>query len=182
MRHFYSTWTLTLFRSQKFPKNQQFLWKWHSRWNRKLSRSRPRFARPRRQIEVEINRRRNNQRRNVLTHARVNFSQSETSSLLRGGKLNFELLLRGGGNRKDPKKVISNFWCISYNSFELQYLILLSLDFLLFNTANFFQLYKIHFLHFGCIRPQFQFRLFENNYLSSAVWIVTHVRYNPLLV
>ena len=28
---------------------------------------------------------RNNKRRSVLTHARVNFSQSETSSLLRGG-------------------------------------------------------------------------------------------------
>ena len=28
---------------------------------------------------------RNNKRRNVLTHARVNFNQSETSSLLRGG-------------------------------------------------------------------------------------------------
>ena len=28
---------------------------------------------------------RNNKRRNVLTHARVKFSQSETSSLLRGG-------------------------------------------------------------------------------------------------
>ena len=48
----------------------------------------------------------NNKRRNVLTQARVNFSQSETSSLLRGGGggLNFELLLWGGGgvNRKDP--------------------------------------------------------------------------------
>ena len=40
---------------------------------------------------------RNNKRRNVLTHAQVNFSQSETSSLLRGGGLNFELLLWGGG-------------------------------------------------------------------------------------
>ena len=40
---------------------------------------------------------RNNKRRNVLTHARVNFSQSETSSLLRGGELNSELLLWGGG-------------------------------------------------------------------------------------
>ena len=37
---------------------------------------------------------RNNNRRNVLTHARVKFSQSETSSLLRGG---------GGINRKGPK-------------------------------------------------------------------------------
>ena len=47
---------------------------------------------------------RNNWRRNVSTHERVNFSQSETSSLLRGGGLNFELLLwgRGRGNRKDP--------------------------------------------------------------------------------
>ena len=52
---------------------------------------------------------RNNKRRNVLTHARVNFSQSETSSLPRGGgrELNFELLLKGGGgiNRKDPEFV-----------------------------------------------------------------------------
>ena len=42
---------------------------------------------------------RNNNRRNVSTHARVNFSQSETSSILRGegGELNFELLLGGGG-------------------------------------------------------------------------------------
>ena len=57
---------------------------------------------------------RNNKRRNVLTHARVNFSQSETSSLLRGGELKFELLVcvcvcvcvcvggGGGVNRKDP--------------------------------------------------------------------------------
>ena len=45
----------------------------------------------------------NNKRRNVLTHARVNFSQSETSLLLRGGELNFELLLWGRVNRKDPK-------------------------------------------------------------------------------
>ena len=48
---------------------------------------------------------RNNERRNVLTHARVNFSHSETSSLVRGRELNFELLLWGGGgaiNRKDP--------------------------------------------------------------------------------
>ena len=37
----------------------------------------------------------NNKRRNVLIHARVNFSQSETSLLLLGGggELNFELLL-----------------------------------------------------------------------------------------
>ena len=43
---------------------------------------------------------------NVLTQARVNFSKSETSSLLPGGwggELNFELLLLGGVNRKDPK-------------------------------------------------------------------------------
>ena len=50
---------------------------------------------------------RNNRRSNVLTQARVNFSQSETSSLLPGGwgggELNFELLLLGGVNRKDPK-------------------------------------------------------------------------------
>ena len=47
---------------------------------------------------------RNNKWRNISTHARVNFSQSKMSSLLRGGKLNFELLLWGGGgiNRKDP--------------------------------------------------------------------------------
>ena len=39
---------------------------------------------------------RNNKRRNVLTHAQVNFSQSEASSLLRGeGGLKFELLLWG---------------------------------------------------------------------------------------
>ena len=45
---------------------------------------------------------RNNKRRNV-TKARVNFSQSETSLLMRGGELNFELLLwEGGINRKDP--------------------------------------------------------------------------------
>ena len=61
----------------------------------------------------------NNQRRNVLTHARVNFSQSETSSLLSvcvcvcvcvcvgggGIKMKFSLLLVGwkGVNRKDPR-------------------------------------------------------------------------------
>ena len=45
----------------------------------------------------------NNKRRNVLTYAGVNFSQSETSLLLRGRgggrgrELNFELLLGGGG-------------------------------------------------------------------------------------
>ena len=60
---------------------------------------------------------RNNKRGNVLIQARVNFSQSETSSILRGGwGLNFELLLWGGGgggreggrrrvNRKDPSRV-----------------------------------------------------------------------------
>ena len=54
---------------------------------------------------------RNNKRRNVLTHARVNFSQSETSSLLRGGG-------GGGGgrggrrrrgvNRKDPRLLLKS--------------------------------------------------------------------------
>ena len=44
---------------------------------------------------------RKNKRRNVLTHARVNFSQSETNSLLRGeGGLHFELLLWGGLREK----------------------------------------------------------------------------------
>ena len=46
-----------------------------------------------------------NKWRNVLTQARVNFSQSETSSLLRGGEegeLNFELPLWEGVERKDP--------------------------------------------------------------------------------
>ena len=37
---------------------------------------------------------RNNKRRTVSTHAQVNFSQSETNSLVRGG-VNFELLLWG---------------------------------------------------------------------------------------
>ena len=57
---------------------------------------------------------RNNKRRIVLTHARVNFSQSETSSLLRGGggggrrrELNFELPLWRGVIRKDPITVCS---------------------------------------------------------------------------
>ena len=50
----------------------------------------------------------NNKRRNVITHARVNFSQSETSSLMPGGgggggELSFELLLWGEINRKDPE-------------------------------------------------------------------------------
>ena len=55
---------------------------------------------------------RNNRRRNVSTHAQVNFSQSETSSLLRwvgGGELSFELLLWWGGgvvNRKDPGSLL----------------------------------------------------------------------------
>ena len=35
---------------------------------------------------------RNNNRRNVLTHARVKFYQSETSSLLRGGELTEKVL------------------------------------------------------------------------------------------
>ena len=39
-----------------------------------------------------------NKRRNVLIHARVNFSQSESSSLLLGEVgLKFSLLLVGGG-------------------------------------------------------------------------------------
>ena len=58
---------------------------------------------------------RNNKRRNGLTHARVNFSQSETSSLLRGGELNFELLLWGGVNRKDPH----NFTRLVQNNFHI---------------------------------------------------------------
>ena len=42
--------------------------------------------------------RRNNKRRNALTHARVNFSQSETSSFLRGGsKVKFWASTVGGG-------------------------------------------------------------------------------------
>ena len=45
---------------------------------------------------------RNNERRNTLTRARLNFSQSETSSLLRGGGggLHFELQLGRGGQQK----------------------------------------------------------------------------------
>ena len=54
---------------------------------------------------------RNNKQRNVLTHARVSFSQSETSLLLRGGELNFELLLWGDGGtgRKLTKKIHNMF-------------------------------------------------------------------------
>ena len=52
---------------------------------------------------------RNNKRRIVLTIARVNFSQSETSSLL---------LARGGGggrvNRKDPRREIFSFELIAF--------------------------------------------------------------------
>ena len=48
---------------------------------------------------------RNNERCNVFP--RVNFSQSETSSLLRGG-LNSEILLWGRVNRKDPNKKIKS--------------------------------------------------------------------------
>ena len=44
---------------------------------------------------------RNNKQRNVSTQARVNFSQSETSSLLRGGG--------GGVNRKDPNLFLVAF-------------------------------------------------------------------------
>ena len=47
---------------------------------------------------------RNNERCNVFP--RVNFSQLETSSLLRGG-LNSETLLWGRVNRKDPKKKLN---------------------------------------------------------------------------
>ena len=50
---------------------------------------------------------RNNKRRNVLTHPRENFSQSETGSLLRGGLLNFELLLWGGGELTEKIQI---FW------------------------------------------------------------------------
>ena len=47
---------------------------------------------------------RNNNRRNVLTHVRVNFSQSETSSLQNGGGgLILSFYCGGGINRKDPK-------------------------------------------------------------------------------
>ena len=62
---------------------------------------------------------RNNKRRNVSTHARVNFSQSETSSFLRVGELNFELLLLGGDwvNRKDPLKIYCNKY-IKYYYFQ----------------------------------------------------------------
>ena len=45
----------------------------------------------------------NSKGRNISTQARVSFSQSETSSLLRVGELNFSLLLVRGVNRKDPK-------------------------------------------------------------------------------
>ena len=45
---------------------------------------------------------RSNKRRNIFTHALVNFSQSERNSLLlRGGDLKFSLLLIEGVNRKD---------------------------------------------------------------------------------
>ena len=49
---------------------------------------------------------RNDKGHNVLTHARVNFSQSETSSLLRGEELNFELLLGGELTEKIQKLYI----------------------------------------------------------------------------
>ena len=50
----------------------------------------------------------NKKRRNDLTHAQLNFSQSERSSLLGGGgggrvELKLSLLLLGGVNRKDPQ-------------------------------------------------------------------------------
>ena len=53
---------------------------------------------------------RNNKRRDVLTHARVNFCQSETTSLLRVGELNFELLLWRGVKRKDPSQLLGKFF------------------------------------------------------------------------
>ena len=48
---------------------------------------------------------RNNERRNILIHAQVmNFSQSETSLMLRWrGGLNFELLLWGAGGELTEK-------------------------------------------------------------------------------
>ena len=52
---------------------------------------------------------RNNKRRNILTQTRVNCSQSETSSLLRGGEgegeLNFEHLLWGGRGGELTEKI-----------------------------------------------------------------------------
>ena len=60
---------------------------------------------------------RNNKRRNVLTHVRVNLSQSETSSLAReGGELNFELPLGGGGGltEKIPHLVCSRVQCVPW--------------------------------------------------------------------
>ena len=52
---------------------------------------------------------RNNKWRDVLTHARVKFSQSETSSLPRGGGGRVEILVTADGeegvNRKDPRYV-----------------------------------------------------------------------------
>ena len=50
-------------------------------------------------------------RRNVLTHARVNFSQSETSLLLGGGW--------GGVNRKDPVILLGTRGIIQLINFEL---------------------------------------------------------------
>ena len=59
---------------------------------------------------------RKSKRRNVSTHARLNFSQSETSSLLRGEgafKLCASTVGRGGGrcviNRKDPNPIFGSF-------------------------------------------------------------------------
>ena len=52
---------------------------------------------------------RNNNRRNVLPHVRVNFSQSETDSLLsgeEGGGLNFEFLLWRGSTEKILKVLL----------------------------------------------------------------------------
>ena len=50
---------------------------------------------------------RNNKRRNVLTLARVNFSQSEKSSLLcgGGGRVKFSASTVGGGGGELAKKI-----------------------------------------------------------------------------
>ena len=50
---------------------------------------------------------RNNKRRNILTQTRVNFSQSETSSLLRGGEggVKFWASTVGGGGGELTEKI-----------------------------------------------------------------------------
>ena len=50
---------------------------------------------------------RTNKRRNVLTHAQVEFSQSETSSLLREMGLILGTTGGGGANRKDPNIILN---------------------------------------------------------------------------